>query len=205
MASGTSTGLNLRYPTDQRHLRDDAQFAEELAIRYSDRLRKAQGFVDAHEKRDEWMAQLLAQIAALHQVNTDEVIHAASERDTVLDFILVCLPMAIFLGLFAYHLCGGIFRSIDSKASMTLVIFIASVLASACGVLVGEMWALAVETLRIGNAHLSFRTARIPWSNERGYVFAVGLVIFWLIAVFQYWRRPVASPPRLRRSQLSLE
>jgi hypothetical protein len=76
------------------------------------------------------MARLFAQIAALHGVNTDEVIHAASERDTFLDFILVCLPLAIFFALFAYHLCAGIFRSIDSKASATRVIFIASLLAT---------------------------------------------------------------------------
>jgi hypothetical protein len=194
--------LNLQYPADQRHLRDDAQFAEELAVRYGDSLRRL--VTDAQQKRNECMEVLFAQIAARHRVNTDEIIHAASGRDTVLDFTLVSLPMAIFFALFSYHLCGA-FRSIDSKAAVTLVIFIASFLASGCGVLIGEMWALAVETLRIGNGHLSFRTARITWSNERSYLFAIGLVIFWLIAVFQYWRRPIASPSRLHRSQLGLE
>jgi hypothetical protein len=186
-------------------LSDDAQFAEELAIRQGDSLRRVDRATDAQQKRIECMEILFAEIAVSHGVNTDEVIHAASDRDTVLDFILVLLPMAIFFALSAYHLCDGMFRSIDSKASVTLVIFIASILASACAVLIGEMWALAVETLRIGNGHLSFRTARIPWSNERGYIFVIGLVIFWLIAVFRYWRRPVASLPGLSRSQLGLE
>lgn len=155
------------------------------------------------------MEVLFTKIAALHGVRTDDVIDSASKRDEGVDFAFVFLPMAVFFVFFTYRLCGRMFQAIDARSSAIIVAFIDSILVSACGVLVGELWALAVETIRIGNNHLSFRTARIPWSNQRGYVFAVGLVLFWITAALRYhWTgRSLNSPHSdLRgRSQPGLE
>jgi hypothetical protein len=186
--------LDLRNTVDQRHLRDDAQFAEELAIRYSDPLRQAEGLTEARDKRNRCMENLFATIATLHGVTKDDVRHAASERDWRIDFAFVTLPMALAFALFSYHLCGRVFHAVDARSSAALLVLILSVLVSFCGVMVGEMWALAVEIIRIGNGHLSFRTARIPWSDGRRYLFGSGLLLFWLIAAFRY--HTIANTPR---------
>jgi hypothetical protein len=181
--------LDVHKTIDHRHLRADAQFAEELAIRYGDALRRIDGQTEGREKRIQCMTMLFDHIAALHGVNTDEVKQAASQRDASADFVLVFLPMALVFLLFSYRLCNRIFETTDSRVSAAIRAFVTSILISACGVLVGEMWALAIETLRIGNGHLSFRTARIPWSNEREHLFSLGLVLFWVIAYPRYRRR----------------
>jgi hypothetical protein len=178
--------LDRRNTVDLRHLRDDAQFAEELAIRYGDSLRQKEGLTEAREKRMQCMETLFATIATSHGVTKDEVRDAASERDWRMDFTLVNLPIALAFALFAYHLCGRVFNAIDARSTATIAVLILSVLVSLCGVMVGEMWAGAVEIIRIGNGHLSFRTARIPWSSEREYLFTSGLLLFWLIAAFRY-------------------
>jgi hypothetical protein len=202
-------GLDLRNTVDLRHLCDDAQFAEELAIRYSDPLRKAEGLTEAREKRMQCMETLFATIATLHSVTKDDVRHAASERDWRIDFALVILPMVLAFALFAHHLCGRVFDAVDARSTATITVLILSVLVSFCGVMVGEMWAGAVEIIRIGNAHMAFRTARIPWSKEREYLFAGGLLLFWLTAALRYHtiantRRRPSSAQRFDR-QLGLE
>jgi hypothetical protein len=155
-------------------------------MRYSDPLRQKEGLTEAREKRMQCMETLFATIAMLHSVTRDDVRHAASERDWRIDFALVILPMLLAFALFSYHLCGKVFNAVDARSTATIVVLILSVLVSFCGVLVGEMWAGAVEIFRIGNAHLAFRTARIPWSKEREYLFTGGLLLFWLIAAFRY-------------------
>jgi hypothetical protein len=178
--------LDPRNTVDLRHLRDDAQFAEELAIRYSDPLRREEGLTEAREKRMQCMETLFATIAMLHSVTKDDVRHAASERDWRVDLALVDLPMALAFALFVYHLCGRVLNAVDGRSTATIAALILSVLVSFCGVLVGEMWAGTVEIIRIGNAHVSFRSARIPWSSEREYLFTSGLLLFWVIAAFRY-------------------
>jgi hypothetical protein len=199
--------LDLHSTADQRHLRDDAQFAEELAIRYSDPLRQTEGMTVARNKRIECMTVLFDQIAALHGATADEVSQSAFHRDANADFAFVFFPMAAFFILFAYRLCGRMFQRIDSRSSATVITFIISILVSACGVLVGEMWALGVETFRVGNGHLSFRTARIPWLHERAYLFAIGMMLFWFVAVVQYYRTylVIKQGSNTRRSLLGLE
>jgi len=49
----------------------------------------------------------------------------------------------------------------------------------------GEFWAEAVESLRVGYGHLSYRMSRIPWENHHTAIFAAGILVFWLLS----WRR----------------
>jgi hypothetical protein len=153
------------------------------------------------------MTVLFDQIAALHGVTADEVSQAASQRDANADFASVYLPMAAFFILFAYRLCWHMFHRIDSRAAAIIFTFIISILVSGCGVLVGEIWALGVETFRIGNGHLSFRTARITWLHHRTYLFIIGMILFWLVAFVQCYRTYLVGKPnfRTRRTVLGLE
>src|SRR5437899_671809 len=83
----TETHLDLQNTLDRQHLRGDAQFAEELAIRYSDPLRRREGLTEARRGRVQCMQTLFTKIAALHGVKADDVIHSASQRDGRADFL----------------------------------------------------------------------------------------------------------------------
>ena len=169
-------------------MRDDAHFAEELAIRYADRFRRRDGFSEAHRRVMECNGRLFGRVGVVHGIRPEAVAQAALERNRMADTALVFLPVGIAFLLFSYGLCGRIFARTDSSVSAAVAAFMISILVSGCGVLIGELWAIAVETLLIGNGHLSFRTGRIPWLNERIYLFVIGLGLFWLTAGVRYWR-----------------
>lgn len=145
--------LNLHNASDQDYLRDDAQFAEELAIRHTDRFRRTHGHIESHQRLVECTGTLFGRIAALHSVNAGVVSQAALQRNKTADFALVFFPMGVVFVLFTYRQCDRIFLQTGSIAAAMILALFTSILATGCGVLNGEEWALAVETLRIGNGH----------------------------------------------------
>ena len=44
-------------------------------------------------------------------------------------------------------------------------------------VALGQLWAFALEGLRVGSGHLSYRAARIPWTYHRPLTFALAAAI----------------------------
>ena len=69
-----------------------------------------------------------------------------------------------------------------------LATVITSAVVSTAGVLVGEEWSQVAETFRVGNGHLSYRVNRIPWNQHRLGLFIGGVILFWLIVGYYYWR-----------------
>jgi hypothetical protein len=59
-----------------------------------------------------------------------------------------------------------------------LAITLAAVLTSGLGVLAGELYALFVEIVRVGDGHLGDRTAAIPYIRWELHSFIIGLVLF---------------------------
>jgi len=178
--------LDLRIGADQRRLRDEVQLAEELAVRYMDARRRSEGEDSGRSKFQPCMDALFARIATLNGVTRDDIELARTQRNYVADFAFVVLPMAVVFVLISNRLSRRIFSTIDRRLLASCVTVIVSVLVTACAVLVGEAWAGLVETVRIGNDHLSFRAARIPWSNQHQYLFVSGLLLFWLVAGLQH-------------------
>ena len=188
----TQESLDLRKAADQRSLRDKVQLAEELAVRYMDERRLSDGEDSGRRKLRPCMDALFARIAILDNVSIEDIEIARSQRNRIADVAFVILPMAVMFVLISVRLSRRIFGGIDSTVAAACVTLVASVLVTICAVLVGDLWAGLVETIRIGNTHLSFRAARIPWSNQRQYLIVGGLLLFWLVAGLQY---------RLRTSQ----
>jgi len=60
----------------------------------------------------------------------------------------------------------------DGAVPRAVAIAAASVILATGGVLFLEPFAAAVEMLRLGNGHLSYRGERIPWPHGRPAVFA---------------------------------
>jgi hypothetical protein len=46
----------------------------------------------------------------------------------------------------------------------------------------------AVEMIRFGDTHMSYRVDRMPWSQHRVALFLTGVILFWMIALIRYRR-----------------
>ena len=181
-------------PAGLRHLNADAVAAEDLAIRYADSFESPQGRPGRVQEygrlRGQCMTQLFGAIGRNHGVAAETAARAVRYRPAGADAAVI-LSFALLFG----YAAGCAARHISRRYPLaegwfgTLVITLfASIAGSACGVLLGEMWSLAIEMLRAGNSHLSYRTERIPWTHHRPELFAAGIVLYWVIAAYRYSR-----------------
>jgi hypothetical protein len=68
------------------------------------------------------------------------------------------------------------------------------------GMMLGEVWSILMEVLRVGNGHLSYRTDRIPWVQHRVAAFVSGVIAFWFIGAIRYSRRTSRAGLSSRRA-----
>lgn len=170
--------LDLQDRRDGRHLVADAEIAEELAIRYNDRWHKG---VEPCE------AKLFEAIARAHSVTTADVARARERiADKGVDFP-VNAPMMVFFLLAAFTATGWVRRRFPGEFwPATIALLFASVVLSAASVLLGELWSSTVLMIRMGNHHVGGRALRLPWQNNRQEIFAVGLMLFWLVVLVRH-------------------
>lgn len=185
---------------DPRHLSADAEFAEDLAIRYADvhhGLRtpyfvSGEAYVAA---RDQCMQTLFAQIAGEHHVPVQVVSDALGRNRARVD-AAENLPFALFYCFVAAVAAPLIWRRYPPAengwmpgAIMALFLSLAFALG---GTMLGEVWSWIVETHRIGNHHISRRVDRLWWVRHHTLVFAGAMIVFWLAAA-QSARRKVSA------------
>jgi len=194
--------LDLRKAADQRRLRDEVHMAEELAIRYMDAGRRSEGEDAGRRRLRPCINALFIQISAQHAVCIDDIERARTQRNRVADVAFVIFPMSMLFVLVSNRLSKQILLPIDGRWAVVCVTLVASVFLTVVAVMFGEIWAGLVEAIRIGNEHLSFRAARIPWANQHEYLFCGGLLLFWSTTAIQYRLRtytPDSSAPYSRR------
>jgi hypothetical protein len=193
LASGCSRSrpnADCYWPLDDpsRSLYFDAEFAEDLAIRYADAQRGPrsghfEGFGDYGRTRDQCMARLFAEVARVHGVSQGQVRQALDNRPIAIDLI-IALP---YLLLYTFAVNFVISR-IDKKdnsdhlssASLVMVGY-TSIVTSVAGVLLGQAWSAIAETIRLGNGHLSYRMDRGPWAHHYAILFIAALAVFWCV------------------------
>src|SRR5437867_5059501 len=189
----TAISLDLRNPTQQQHLSDDALLAEDLAIRYADSQRGKRsghfaGDTVYDRTRDECMAALFSTIAKNHGVTSEQVRESLVRRRTSFDAAVI-LSFAVLYWFVANHLARRVCRRfpLDGGWPGALVSIVGMSLAvSLIGVMLGEQWSILVEGIRVGTGHLSYRAFRIPWVQHRMQLFVAGVFLFWLAAALRY-------------------
>src|SRR5579863_2735026 len=195
----TSPGaLNPADPSQQRHLSDDAEFAEDLAIRYADARRGPhsghfEGMPEYGYTRDRCMATLFTAIGNTHGITEEQVRRSLGRRRTSID-LFVILSFVLLFGFCASLLTQRIVRRYpvgDGWIRPVVMTTFTAVAASACGVLAGEQWSIMLESLRVWSGHLSYRIQRIPWTQHRLSFFLGGIILVWLISGVQYYRTGV--------------
>jgi hypothetical protein len=182
--------LDLRNEADQRHLNDDVELAEDLAVRYGDRGLRAGHFASMEaygQARNECLGTLFSVIASNHSVSTQQVHQSVGSRPAGLD-LAVLLSFALLYGLVSIGLVGGIFSRfpVDGPVPAFAASVGMSAVVSAGGLMGLGLWAGTVEMIRAGNTHMSYRVGRLPWSHHTIGLFASGVFLFWLIALLRY-------------------
>lgn len=200
-----------RLAADGRHLSADAEFAEDLAIRYADTHHglRTSNYVsgDAYAvARGRCMGSLFEQIAKEHSVPVTQVSAALGRNRTRID-AAVNLPFALLYCVAAVAAARLLWRKYPPAeygwiSGAVMAVFL-SLAFAAGGTMLGELWSWSAETYRVGNGHMSYRVQRLWWAEHRTGLFAGGVAIFWL-AVSATARRmrsnepPSASPRTIR-------
>ncbi len=151
-----------------QHLSEDAEFAEDLAIRYADvhhGLRtpyyvSGEAYVAG---RNRCIAALFQQIAEEDGVPIDA---AAAAR-----LILKHYPPAE-----------------DGWFPGAIMLLFVSLVFALVGTMLGESWSFVAETYRLGNSHMSLRADRLVWARHRTAFFVAALIVFWLASAERYRR-----------------
>jgi len=189
-----------KHSVDARHISADAEFAEDLAIRYADTHYGRHSPNPSEEygtKRDECMAKLFAEIAKDHGVPLQQVSSSLGHNRAYID-AAIYLPFELLYCIAAAALAPMIWRRYPPIADgwapgVVMTVFLSVVIAAGC-VLCGEQWGWVAETYRIGNKHMSYRADRLWWSQHRFALFSGAVAVFWLFGV-EALRRVSRSAP----------
>jgi hypothetical protein len=185
--------LDLGSSVAMRHLAADAQLAEELAIRFADseheRLtgyRGHGGLIENGRVINQCMAKLFGAIASTHQVPIEHVLDSRTARSAVFD-IAVVLTFAVFYAFLVWAVVPIVWHrfSRDERWPTLGALVFLSLVISATGLQLGELWSVSMEMARLGNDHLGRRGLRIPWGQHRAVIFVGGVALFWLIATMR--------------------
>src|ERR1700691_1194029 len=183
-----------RWPTeasnhsaDARYLSADAEFAEDLAIRYADtHFGRHNSSEEKGLERDRCMAKLFEEVAKERGVSVEQVSSSLGQNREYID-VAEILPFALLYGLAAVTITRMNWRRYSPDDSgwipgITMALFVSLVLAAGSTML-GEVWIWTVEGFRTGNEHMSYRGNRLFWARHRFELFAGALMIFWLAAI----------------------
>jgi len=199
-------GETSNHAVNARHLSADAEFAEDLAIRYADTHfgRHSPNPSERYEaERDGCRDRLFEEIAKKHGVPAGQVSDSLGRNRGYID-LAELLPFALFYGVTAMVGARILWRRYppaeDGWAPGIIMALFVSLALAATSALLGEVWNWTVEGHRIGNPHMSYRAERLYWHNHRLELFAAALLIFWLAAIIAACRVRLAYPPDSRDS-----
>jgi hypothetical protein len=193
-------GETSNHPVSARHLSADAEFAEDLAIRYADTHfgRHSPNPSEKYDaERDACMARLFEEIGKEHGVPVGQVSDSLGRNRAYID-LAELLPFALFYGLAAIVGARIIWRRYPPAEDgwvpgIVMALFVSLAFAST-SVLLGEVWNWFVEGHRIGNSHMSYRADRLFWHNHRLELFVAALLIFWLAGTLAARRVRLVHP-----------
>ena len=180
--------LNLANAAHKQHLIDDAHFAEELGVRHGDAFRGRETVPDRGRRAAECTDRLMGLLTRLHSVTPEDVAAARRSRDWHWDAVTVFFPMLLLFSVVAGVLIDRVRRRFPAgeRAASVMALLILSLFVAGIGVGVGDLWSWLAEIMRIGDSHLSYRAVRMPWVRHRLEIFAIGVVVFWIIAWLAY-------------------
>ena len=165
-------------------LLDDIRLAEEIAIRHADSRGYREGW---RASREACESILFDAVASSRHLSIGDVRRARAQLEHRGFDWAVNAPMAVVTCVVAWVIGGRIRRRFKMEAVPLLIAAALSSIGLAVAVVaIGQVWASAVEVMRIGNGHLSYRAFRIPWSQHRLATFAIVVLAAWSIMLIQH-------------------
>lgn len=200
------------YPAEHltaRQLTHEAEFTEDLAIRYADaccgpRSGRFENMEEYDRRREECMTQFFQVVALTYGTADPEIRASLNRRFPELDaasMISFFIIYSWFLSALAFRILGG--RDYKS-ASAKLIIVYAALVSGAVFVLAGNFWCDNMEAIRLGNGHASYRD-RIPWHHHFAAEYVVGVVLFWVVAIAIQRRTAASESSPLNDSETQVE
>jgi len=172
----------------ERHLSADAEFAEDLAIRYADAHHgpHSANYVSNHTyvaARDACMQSLFQQIARQHRVEVERVSAALGHNRGRVE-VVVNLPFGLLYAAAIIFVARWVANKYPAREygwiAMVTIALVACVVIAAFGCLVAELYAGAAEAWRLDNGHLSYRVQRVWPVAHRGVLFSAEIIVFWV-------------------------
>ena len=185
--------LALSDPQMEEHLDRDVELATELAVRYADAVHKQRvgyeghgGLIEGGDLRNRCMAMLLSAIAMTHDVSLGHVVavRTRSRRPIAWDATVIVLFALVYICI-SWVIARLISRrfSADERWPALAALVIASLCISAGGLLLFDLWAVALEMVRVGNDHLSgYRASWNPWDDHLAELYVAGIFLFLMTA-----------------------
>jgi len=170
------------------NLRDDAVTAEDVAIRWADKYYRL--LPEYEVRRDECMETLFAGVANQHGVDVAVVRQYRLKRDVVADAV-VFVSFGVLYALAAYVFAGLVRQRFSSgEAGFWVMTLTLAIGISLVGLLVGNLWSIVVEGVRLNSGHLSYRMRRIPFREHWAVLFVCGIAIFGLATLLRARFKP---------------
>jgi hypothetical protein len=172
--------LDLQDAAYRRHLLNDVRVAEELGVRFHDTyLNRGRGRPDWPLTRDDCDASLFESIGRNHNVTMVDIRGARTQLSQQWDpFTYVPLAALYFVG--AFGMSRWIRRRFanDEWAPTMVAALFASMVLAGCVLALGHLWGGAVEMVRLGNMHMTYRADRLGWHGHASSLFMAGTLVF---------------------------
>jgi hypothetical protein len=197
-----SRRLDLGSREDREHLRQDAEIANDLMVRFGDA--HVQHRPDLQRPfRDQCIAAMTDSIIARHGVTKADIQAAERERIWWADFLMVFLPMAV-VGVFATNLavkriCAN-FEPDDRGMALVSTALLTPVIAALL-LGVANFWSFGVEGWRLGNGHVSNRAFLIPVVTHGWIAYFVALAVCAGAAAWSFTKTPLTGGPTFASSR----
>jgi hypothetical protein len=183
-----TNALDLRRSEDREHLRQDAQLAWELSVRYGDTRFRTEPQL-ARPFRRECRRALEDSIIARHAVTEGDVRTATHWRVWWVELVAVILPMMLLALVASHWVTYRLTTRADREqrwASVTRTIVAAAIVALVVAGL-SQCWATIVECIRLHDGHVADRVTVLPSIAHMNATFAVAFVLCLISATRPYW------------------
>jgi hypothetical protein len=203
--------LDLGRRSDREHLRQDAEIANDLMVRFGDAHIRHNPQIQ-RPFRDQCIEATVDSIIARHGVTRTDFHAAEQARIWWADFLVVFLPMgilAIAMMDFATRRVCRAFEPEDRTIALVSIVALTPVVALlALGI--ANFWSFAAEGYRLRNGHVSNRAFLIPVVTHGWIAYTTALTICAGAAAARFHRtpltggrRPMFSKPPSRASKVS--
>jgi outer membrane murein-binding lipoprotein Lpp len=186
--------LDLTQRDDREHLRQDAEIANELMVRFGDAHLRHNPEIQ-RPFRDRCISATIDSIVARHGVTRADFHAAERMRVWWADFLIVFLPLGVLTVLAMDAATRRVCRSFDPEdrvpaaVSLFLLVPVVAVLALA----VMNFWSFSAEGFRLRDGHLSNRAFLIPVVTHGWLAYAATLVICAGTAIARFRRTPLTG------------